>query len=309
MFKWLTTLLVPFLFSSITGCATTLTQAPSAAARTNKSNQSVLPHHAKIVLMILENTNASAAESDQLPFLSRIRKEGAYLSNYHAIAHPSQPNYVALISGSTDGVPGDLSTRLHRPHLGQFLTSWKIYAEGYPKGQCDTRKSIGLYVRRHVPFLSFADVQDNENDICINHISDFKDFIQAAKDNQLPDFSMVIPNLKHDAHDWPIAKADAWLYKQFKPLLDNPRFKKQVIFFVTFDENDTSWPYLIKNNNRVYAAAWGSQVRSGYLSQKPYTHYSLLHTLEALFKIKPMTKWDAQAPIIDDIWLSAERND
>jgi acid phosphatase len=286
------------------GCSTTLTSLPKTTSMAHKANRPALPRQPKVVLMILENTDASDAESDKLPFLSRIRKEGAYLANYHAVAHPSQPNYVALISGSTQGVPGDLSTRLDRPHLGQFLSSWKVYAEGYPNGQCDTRTKIGEYVRRHVPFLSFADVQDNKNNLCTDHISNLKQFFKDAELHQLPDFSMVIPNLKHDAHDWPINKADAWLNKQFTPLLNQPDFKKQVIFIVTFDENGTHWPYLFKNNNRVYTAIWGSQVRTGYISNKPYSHYSLLHTLETLFKIKPMTKLDANAPIINDVWQS-----
>src|SRR5262245_39078259 len=59
---------------------------------------------AKVVLVILENKNADEAYTNRNRFLWRLADEGAYLSNYHGIAHPSQPNYVALISGSTKGV-------------------------------------------------------------------------------------------------------------------------------------------------------------------------------------------------------------
>jgi hypothetical protein len=56
------------------------------------------------------------------PFLRSLADSGAYLSNYYAVAHPSQPNYVALLSGSTDGVIGDLPASLDRAFFGAERT-------------------------------------------------------------------------------------------------------------------------------------------------------------------------------------------
>jgi phospholipase C len=218
------------------------------------------------------------------------------------VAHPSQPNYVALISGSTEGVHGDSPARLERPHLGQKLQSWMAYAEGYPKDGCDTRMTVGRYARRHVPFLSFADVQDNKNNICQEHIANFDDFIAAATAHHLPGFSLVIPNLDHDAHDWGLARADAWLEKQFRPLLDDAEFKREVILIVTFDENGSFWPYLNRKDNRVYTVFWGGPVIPNKTSDTVYNHYSLLRTIEAMFDIQPMASGDGKANVIEGIW-------
>src|SRR5215212_7313065 len=58
----------------------------------------------RIFVVILENTDAAVAE--RLPFISQLAAGGAILLNYHALTHPSQPNYIALASGSTQGVSG-----------------------------------------------------------------------------------------------------------------------------------------------------------------------------------------------------------
>src|SRR2546430_13558152 len=54
------------------------------------------------------------------------------------------------------------TTLFRSPHIGQILGDrWRVYAEDYPAlpGKCNLTKQKDLYVRRHVPFLSFKDVQ------------------------------------------------------------------------------------------------------------------------------------------------------
>jgi len=263
------------------------------------------PSSTNVVLVILENKDADAAHDEQYPFLWRLAKEGAYLSRYYALAHPSQPNYVALVSGSFEGVRGDSVRRLHRAHLGQKLDgSWMTYAEGYPRGTCDTREEIKetAYVRKHVPFMSFADIQDDLDGICRRHISDIADFTKAARDHDLPKFSLVIPNLNNDAHDGSLAVADAWLNKQLGPFLDDPEFRRDVVLIVTFDEDGTRAPYLShRKDNRVYAALWGRSVLPGDIAIA-YNHYDLLRTIERILAVQPMAEHDRDARAIGGIW-------
>ena len=251
----------------------------------------------RIVLVMLENKYAaSALDQKHLPFLWRLAHEGAYLSNYHAVAHPSQPNYIALVSGSIDGVRKDSTTRLYRAHLGQRLDSWQSYAEGYPSGSCDPRAKIGRYVRRHEPFLSFADVQDDKK-LCHKHISGFEDFVPDALAHRLPQFSLVIPDLDHDAHSGPLVASDAWLRKNFSALLDDPGFRRDVILIVTFDEDGEPWPYQRHGENRVYAALWGDRVVPGEIRER-HDHYDLLRTIETALDIAPMAAGDGKAKVI-----------
>src|SRR5438445_7887674 len=116
--------LVAFLLA---GCVTTTQHAhvgtpPPFPAHVNVKH---------IVIVILENKNADSAKSQ--PFMGWLANEGAYLAQYYAITHPSQPNYIAMISGSTQSVTNDQNVVLHAPHIGKFVT-WKTYAEDYPEG-------------------------------------------------------------------------------------------------------------------------------------------------------------------------------
>ncbi|MEO7953354.1 MAG: alkaline phosphatase family protein [Polaromonas sp.] len=298
--KLLLTVMV-FLQCVLLGC-TVLTVTPSRGGEPvafQAPQASQMAQAVKVVLVILENTNADEAHDPKYPFLWRLAQEGAYLSNYHAVAHPSQPNYVALVSGSTEGVQGDSPARLHRPHLGQKLASWMVYAEGYPGGACDIRMEIGRYARKHVPFLSFADVQDDP-ELCRSHITGFDAFGETALAHRLPGFSLVVPDLDHDAHDKPLRVADAWLEQNFGKLLDDAGFRRDVILIVVFDESGEKWPYTNHDDNRVYAALWGDHVIPGEV-KTVHDHYDLLRTLEALFGLPPMSTGDGKAQAIGGI--------
>jgi Phosphoesterase family len=290
-------LLIGALHIALSGCGTILTKTPPPDGTPTAAER---PSPAKVVLVILENEHAEVAHQPNFKFLWRLAGEGAYLSNYYAVAHPSQPNYIALVSGSTAGVTGDFPARLDRPHLGQRLSSWMVYAEGYPAGTCDLSLQHGRYVRRHVPFLSFADVQDNA-EYCRDHVTDFPLFLAAAKEHRLPSFSLVVPNLDHDAHDRPLAEADAWLELNLGGLLNDADFRRDTILIVTFDESGSPWPYSKDDVNKVYAVLWGDHV-VGKQVPSAYDHYDLLRTIEAILGAAPLSTEDAKARVIGGIW-------
>jgi acid phosphatase len=108
------------------------------------------------MVVVLENTNYE--DAIEQPFSASLIKRGELLTNFAAEAHPSQPNYIALVSGSIRGVTSDANVDLDQRHLGDLLEAkglqWKVYAEGYPGG-CYLGAHTGTYVRKHVPFLSF----------------------------------------------------------------------------------------------------------------------------------------------------------
>src|SRR6266513_1308506 len=137
----------------------------------------------RVVLIILENGNPARAAKQS--FMQDRAAEGMLLTQYFGVAHPSQPNYVALISGSTAGALTASPITLDRPHLGQTLGSrWRVDADDNTAlpGKCNLIKQKDLYVRRHVPFLSFKDVQQGT----CRQIEPFS----AIKTDPLPDFAL-----------------------------------------------------------------------------------------------------------------------
>jgi acid phosphatase len=280
----------------LAGCGTIKTHIPD---RNGDYGAFKNPKAQKVVLVVLENTDQSLAANQN--FLGELKRKGAYFSNYYAVAHPSQPNYIAIFPGSVAGVNGDkIPQPIDRPHLGSegMLKSWKVFAEGYKVSTCPPKKEVHASPFKHIPALSFKDVQESSK-LCANIVG-FDEFPKEAK--LLPSFSLVIPNLNHDAHDHSLWDADDWLKEHFATLLENPDFKRDVIFIVTFDENGTSFlRYKLDQNNRVYTVMLGDDIQAGEYSAV-YNHYDLLRTIEEIFGLKPMAEGDSAARAIGGIW-------
>jgi hypothetical protein len=222
-----------------------------------------VPAFKKVVVVIFENDDEKNAL--QFPFFKSLTKRGALLTNYRGVTHPSEPNYIALTSGTLDykgvsiGVGGDTIAAggmidddeqydLPGRHLGDLLEAkkldWKNYAEDYPgtdstcfTGRQDKRPdgSHGNYVRRHTPFMSFTNVSTNQSR-CTKHIVNASAFQNDLAKGTLPAFSFFTPNLIDDGHDSSTEVADKWFQKNFGPLLDDPKLA-DVLVIATFDEN------------------------------------------------------------------------
>ena len=72
------------------------------------------------------------------PTFTRLARTYARLRDYHGVAHPSLPNYLALVSGATHGITDDCtSCTVGGPSLADTLEAkgltWKAYAEGLPR--------------------------------------------------------------------------------------------------------------------------------------------------------------------------------
>lgn len=257
----------------------------------------------RVMVIVLEN--GSPVVAAQQPFMKLLESRGTRLDRYFGIAHPSQPNYIAMISGQAGDALTNAPVSLSRTHLGQVLgPRWKVYAEDYPAlpGKCNLTKSRGLYVRRHVPFLSFKDVQQGD---CaqIVRLDSASDAIAALHADltagTLPDFSLVIPNLKNDGHEpSDIPTANAWLMANFAPLLDDPKFMDGLVFILTFDEDDTRSN---KRGNRVYTVIAGDAVKRS-VSTDVYNHHDLLATIAALLHVTPPLMDEPDARPIGGIW-------
>jgi len=285
---------LPLAALLIAGCVTT-------TQRAHVGTPPPFPAHLDVkhvVIVILENKNADDARAQ--PFMRSLANDGAYLAEYYAITHPSQPNYIAMISGSTDGVSGDGNVTLDRPHIGQFVT-WKTYAEDYQERGCHAEKQIGRYVRKHNPFISFADVADHE--ACRN-IVPFTRFADDIKSGNLPQLSLIIPNLDDDAHDQPVRFADDWLAANFKPLMTDPNLWSDTLLVVTFDEDAKLLKTVGGDGNRVYMALWGGAILPhSVISDVSYDHYDLLRTIEEIFHVpSTLAAGDAAAHPIGGIW-------
>ena len=250
--------------------------------------KSSAPRH--IVLVVMENHSyGQIIGNSAAPFINQLARDGALFTRSFAVTHPSEPNYLALFSGSTQGVGDDSCPHTwHAPNLAANLAavgkSFTGYAEGLPSvgsPACDS----GDYARRHVPWVDFANVPASQS-------RPFSDF-PAQDPASLPTVSWVIPNVCHDMHDCSVATGDAWLRQHLGGYLGWAR-THQSMLIVTFDEDDGN------GDNHIATLFAGQFVKPGRHDTR-ITHYNVLATIEATYGLHRDGHAASAAPIAG-IW-------
>jgi hypothetical protein len=273
---------------------------PSAAMRPTTAPPAVrLPNFTHVLVVVFENHESSSiAGTGQAPTFDALGRRYARITSYDAVTHPSLPNYLALVSGSTQGITSDCTTCVvHARSLADPLAaagkSWKTYAEDLPYPGF-TGGGAGRYAKKHDPFLYFADVAGSR--ARRDRVVPFTQLRPDLAANRLPDFALVIPNLCDDMHDCPVQTGDAWLKQHVVPLLHSPELAGGVVF-VVFDEGTTD----TGGGGRIDALALGPTVRPGAVFSRPTNHYGLLRTIEDAWHL-PRLGLSRTATPIGGIW-------
>ena len=252
------------------------------------SSSTFVPGFAHIVVIIFENKEASSVIGNpEMPAYNRMAQAYASLEQYYAVAHPSLPNYLALIGGDTFGVQSDctkcfINATSLPDEIETSGRTWKAYQESMPK-PCFIG-SVVLYAQKHNPFIYFDPIRLDQKR-CEQHIVPLTQ-MQVDLDNQsFPDFAFISPNICNDAHDCPLKSADSWLDQILNTLIPALDADKQPYLIVlTWDEGQGSHsccglPQYA--GGRVATVLISPQVKNGFKDETPYTHYSLLKTIEA----------------------------
>jgi acid phosphatase len=236
-----------------------------------------LPRPDHVVVVIEENRSyADIVGSPDAPYFNALAAKGALMTNSHAVTHPSQPNYLALFSGSDQGITDNAlpPALLTATSLGGQAIAAGIgftgYAEGLPRSGSQ-REAAGNYVRRHNPWANFTDIPAASS-------RSFRKF--PRKFARLPAISFVVPNLRHDMHDGSIAAGDRWLRKKLDRYARWAQTHNSLLV-VTWDEDDGS------ADNQVPTLFVGPMVKPGTFDQ-PVSHFNVLRTIEDMYDLLPL---------------------
>ena len=289
-------------------------EAARAAARATAR------HFDRVLIIVLENVDYEVASKDKN--LADLAARGASFTNFHALFHPSYPNYLAMVAGtdfdihrrgrlvadSQVNLPNDAAHHSIADRLIAAGLDFKQYAEELPNETCPWNYSYqhvpanrGNYTRRHVPFLSFREVQQKWCDRVIRVDSSKSDnyFVQDARKG-LVAYSFYTPNMNHDGHDTSAQFAGAWV-KKFLDETFPEKLRQGTLVVVTFDESGGNV------DNRIYTLFLGDMVKPANQQDpdalaKFYNHYSVLRTIEDNFGLEPLTANERNASPITDIW-------
>jgi acid phosphatase len=261
-----------------TAAAGWLSRVAVAILATNVAAMTALAHSPKynhILIVMMENHSFDQIFSGgDAPYLRSLAKDGAVFTKSYAVAHPSQPNYFALFSGSTQGVKDDNRHDLEGPNLATELAAAGKRFVGYVEAGSP---------RKHNPWESFADAKAVEQPFTV-FPTDFA---------LLPAVGFVIPNLSNDMHDGPVKRADAWL-RQHLDSYANWAKSNNSLLIVTFDEDDSH------SGNRIFTLFYGAGVKPGQYGTK-IDHYNVLRTVEDIEGLAPLGV-TAQRAVIAGIW-------
>lgn len=279
------------------GVLALLVVACSAGAAAD-ANGTRVPQVEKVVVVVFENKGPEMIGSGEAPTFDALAKRYAVLTDYRGVAHPSLPNYLALVSGSTQGVTSDCtSCTIAAANLADTLEraqkTWKTYAEGLPAAGY-VGSFAGRYAKKHNPLLYFEDVVDRPDRL--RRVVPLTRFAHDLAAHALPDFSLVVPDLCNDMHDCPVSTGDSWLRAFIRPLLRSSELAHGIVY-VVFDEGTGD----AGGGGRVPALVLGPLVRRGARATAPLDHYSLLRTVEDGWRVPRLGRSRTAPPIIG-IW-------
>ena len=347
---------------TLAGIAMMVTPSLGSASVTPKERGGT-PHYRHIVEIMMENTSYATLLGNNLaPNINSLANNYGLSTNYWGVTHPSEPNYMANVAGSFFGVQDDnqfyctpamaasdpYCTGTTVDHTVASLTladqltgigkTWKGYFQSLPPtpapGALVTSgpsangpytfkypsNAKALYASKHNPFLNFTGTQ--------GQLSNMVPDTQLSSDlasNQLPNFSLVVPDQCHDMHGTSscpdtnglIAAGDAYVGSTVATIMSSPtwRYGNNAIV-ITWDEDDYS------DAGATGTGCCGSDPGGGHVvtivitnkahhhvvDNTSYNHYSLLRTMEAAFGVPCLADaCDAAVPTMETLFKVGQR--
>jgi phosphatidylinositol-3-phosphatase len=244
-----------------------------------------------VVWIVMENhAYDQIIGSSEAPYLNKLAGQAGLATNFYAEAHPSLPNYIAMTSGSPQGITDDNPPADHPlsvPSIFSLLPGGgsRSLEESIP-ANC-SRTDSGNYAVRHNPQVYYTNLHGD-----------------CAQDNvplaDPPDisarFTFVTPNLINDMHNGTVADGDTWLSAFVPKLLASAEYAAGgTAVFITWDEDDD----LSANHIPTFVIA--PSVAPGTHASTKLDHFSMLRATQEMLNLAPLlgnaaTAVDMRAP-------------
>jgi phosphatidylinositol-3-phosphatase len=276
-----------------------------------------IPRYDHLFVIVEENKDyGTIIGSPDAPILSHLARTYGVATNFYAEAHPSEPNYVALVGGSTYGIHDDgpytehtidapnLASQLETAHL-----TWKEYEESLPSPGSlalvaadpsgrSAPPNVLVYASKHSGFINFRSVQRDPDRA--EKLVGFDQLRIDLESGHAPAFAMIVPNLCNEMHgseqsgtpedcryDHPAAliergdrEVGTLVHEIMTSTLWGARGNAAIV--ITFDEDDSG---IGRGGGHIPTVVVTNHGPRGASDATYYTHYSLLRTIEDAFGI------------------------
>jgi phospholipase C len=225
-----------------------------------QNSRSSMKNFQHVFIIMMENTGFDALIGNpNASFINAAASQYGLATNYFGVTHPSQPNYIAATSGSTNGVTSDSDTTINVANIVDQLEAngktWKAYMQSFSlcTTPLDHACGIQLYERKHNPFISYQDVQSNPARVA--KIVDFGQFATDLASGNVADYNWISPDQCHDMHgrgntgipndpcDFSqvpalIATGDTFLLNTVNAIMNSSAWTGNSVIFIMWDESD-----------------------------------------------------------------------
>jgi hypothetical protein len=210
--------------------------ATAAAASSPCQGKAAPATYQHVVWILMENkAYTDIVGNPGAPYLNSLVSQCA-VAHIQAATHPSLPNYIALTSGSTQGITDDGNPSAHPLNVpsifSQLNGNWRSFAQSMP-APC-TLTNSGNYAPRHVPATYYTNIRS----LCKTHVLPYANGAPKLSAK----FTMITPNLINDMHSGgslqqQIKNGDHYLSTLLPKLLASSAYKSGgTAILITWDE-------------------------------------------------------------------------
>lgn len=285
---------------------------------------SAVPAFDHVFVVMMENTDYSQIVGDlaDAPYINGLFSQGALLTNYNGVYHPSDENYLALAGGDTYITGATYYPNVNDPnrHIGDLVEAagktWMSYEMGMGT-PCNTNNNFDSHFHADdAPFMNYTNISGNLSR-CQAHLVDLSQMTtDLLSTSTTPAFAWVAADNYYNGEDAyynngmsmsaSIQAQNSWLSQTLPTIFNSPAWQQQKsLLILTWDESSTgSWVASSSTYNQVVGVALASQgaVKAGYTSPRAYDHYSISRTIESALGLGGITPNDIYAQPLNDVF-------
>ena len=331
------------LLASTTSWASCARPQPRVAEVPAVSAPVEMAHFEHVFVVVEENENYDEVigNTKDMPYLNSLASKYGVATNYYANTHPSLNNYFYLTAGRrgtrspwvsdlADKFPGEVAGDNIASVLSANSKTWKAYAESIP-GAGYVGPDRFPYVKRHNPFAYFENVRRGKvasgQASPAGNIVPFDSFAGDLRQDRLPDYSFIVPNLYNDGHNDPVTGRgaacgdhgalqgiDSWLKTNLEPLIKSETFKRGGLLVIVFDEGcetgpKADWRYdpnrpAVRGGGHVPAVIISSRTPAGTTRDGLYHHESVLRLSLRALGVEQFPGQAKEAPDMDGFFTA-----